>query len=281
MRFPLCAGRLARVTLLFVLVPLACAAQHPAPDSPSAPNLQQILLRLQDNVWDYRANVPNFFADEHVVSTLQQLGRSEVRTTTDSIFRLVRSHTIGEGQTFTESREIRLVNKKPAKGDDIRGPAIFSGAFSTAAAVVSLEMAHCYDYTLKPTATLNRAPAILIDFALKPEVVNDESCPGPERQSGRAWIDPANFQTLRVEMVIPNHKDNNGIRVLWRWKVDFAPVAFDSKQFWMPRTITSQAEANDGSAVWAFTADYSNYHKLIVKSRIITDVDDNPAPPPQ
>jgi uncharacterized heparinase superfamily protein len=46
----------------------------------------------------------------------------------------------------------------------------------------------------------------------------------------------------------------------------------------MPRTITSRADANDASGTWLFTATYSNYHKLNVSSRIITDVDKNPPP---
>jgi uncharacterized heparinase superfamily protein len=84
---------------------------------------------------------------------------------------------------------------------------------------------------------------------------------------------------MRVEMTVPNHLDNNRRRVLWIWSVDFAPVTFDNRQFWMPRTITSNAEANDGSGFWTFTATYSNYHKLNVSSRIITDTGNNPAPP--
>jgi hypothetical protein len=248
---------------------------------PPPPPLQEILLHLQENLWDYLGNVPNFFADEHVISVLKQEGARDVKTTTDSIFRLRRSVAIGEPHTFSETREIKTVNRKPAKGEDIQGPTIFSGAFSTGISVVSLEMSRCFDYTLQPPAQLNNATAIVIDYAIIPDVLNDESCPGPEKQSGRAWIDPVNFHTLRVEMVIPNHKDNNRRRVLWSWAVDYAPVAFDSRQFWMPKTITSKAEANDGSAIWSFTATYSNYHKLTVNSRIITDVEGNPPPPPQ
>jgi uncharacterized heparinase superfamily protein len=82
-------------------------------------------------------------------------------------------------------------------------------------------------------------------------------------------------------MAVPSHKDNNGERVYWTWSVDFAPVTFDNKQFWMPATITSKAVANNASGVWSFTANYSNYHKLTVNSRIITDVGDNPPAPPQ
>ncbi len=278
-RSSLLAARLSNLIVLASLLPLTGSAQQPAAPAPS---LQDILVHLQENVWDYLANVPNFFCDEHVASNLQQEGRHDIRTTTESVFRLVRSKAIGEAHTFTESREVKTINKKAAKGDQIHGPAIFSGGFSTSAGVVSLEMSRCYDYTLQPPGLLNnKTPAIIIDYAMNPDMLTDDSCPGPEKQSGRAWIDPATFHTLRVEMAVPSHKDNNGERVYWTWSVDFAPVSFDNKQFWMPATITSKAIANNASGVWSFTANYSNYHKLTVNSRIITDVGDNPPAPPQ
>lgn len=271
--------RLAAVILLTALPSTGVVAQQPASNS-TAPQveLQEILRRLQDNLWDYLGNVPSFFADEHVVSDLNQNDARTLRTTTDSTFRLMRSESVGEPPTFTESREIRLVNRRPAKSDNIQGPAIFSGAFSTGVGIVSQEMSRCFDYTLEPSALLNKQPAIPIAFALKRDVLDDPSCPGPEPQSGRAWIDPGSYHPLRVETVIPNHQDKSG-RVLWTWSVDYAAVTFDSRQFWMPKTITSKAVANDASAVWSFTATYSNYHKLAVTSRIITDPNDSAEPP--
>jgi hypothetical protein len=258
------------------------AQQPTSPSSPStAPPLNDILMHLQENLWDYLANVPNFFCDEHVVSLLKQPEARDVKTTTESVFRLVRSKRVGEAATFSESREVKTVNKHAAKGDEIHGPAIFSGAFSTAFGTVSLEMSRCFDYTLEPMGQLNKSPAIVVDYAMNPDMLHDDSCPGPEKQSGRAWIDPSSFHPLRVEMVIPNHIDNNGRRTLWTWAVDYAPVSFDAKQFWMPRTITSSAVANDAYATWSFTASYSNYHKLTVSSHILTDVGGNPAPPPE
>jgi hypothetical protein len=261
-------------------MPDLAAAQQAAATNAAQPSLQEILLRLQDNLWDYLANVPDFFADERVVSTLKQEGARDTKTTTDSVFRLVRSKAIGEAHTFTESREVKSVNRKAAKGDDLRGPAIFTGAFSTGVSVVSLEMSRCYDYTLEPPALLDKTTAIVISYALKTDLQPDDGCPGPEKQSGRAWIEPTTFHPLRVEMTIPNHKDNNGRRVLWTWAVDYAAVRFDNKEFWMPKTITSRADANDASGTWFFTATYSNYHKLNVSSHIVTDVGGNPTPPP-
>jgi hypothetical protein len=105
-------------------------------------------------------NVPNFFADEHVVSVMKQEGARDVKTTTDSIFRLRRSVAIGEPHTFTETREIKTVNKKAASGSDIQGPVIFTGAFSTGVSVVSLEMSRCFDYTLEPGQQSSTTPSI-------------------------------------------------------------------------------------------------------------------------
>ena len=264
------------IILSSALVPASALAQQAA--TPATPPLDEILLRMQTNLWDYLSSVPDFFADEHVVSEIKQEGSRGIKTTTDSVFRLVRSHEVGEAHTFTESREVKLVNKKPAKGENLRGPAIFGGAFSSGVTLVSLEMSRCFDYTLQPQGELDKAPAIIIDYAFKPDMLHDDGCPGPEKESGRAFIDPANFRLLRVESTVPRHKDNNGLTVLWRWTIDYAPVAFDGKQFWMPKTITSQADAFDGSAVWNFTATYTNYHKLSVSSHIITDTNANPPP---
>ena len=256
---------------LFCISPVV-AAQPPAP---ATPPLQEILLNLQNNLWDYLANVPSFFADEHVVSSLKQEGAREVKTTTDSIFRLERSKVIGESRNFTESREVKQVNKKPASGDQVRGPAIFTGGFSTAAGMVSLEMSRCFDYTVQQPGepgkdSTVKTPAIIIDYAFKPDMLTDDGCPGPEKQSGRAWIDPVTFHPLRVECSVPSHLDNNGLRVLWTWSVDYAPVSIDGRQFWMPHAITSRSDANDASGTWLFTATYTNYHKLTVTSHIVT-----------
>lgn len=234
---------------------------------------------MQANLSDYLHNVPNFFCEEHVDSRLQQLGAPEQKTLTDSIFRLRRSTTPAGEWQFTETREIRTVNKQAAQGENIHGPTLFSGAFTNAAAVVSLELSHCYDYTLIPNARLGKSHVLLVEFATQDTALTDKSCPTPERETGRAWIDPQNFHLLRVEGRIPNHEAVDGILALWTWEIEYAPITFDSRQFWMPRTIASKAEANDNRAVWSFTASYRNYHKLTVTSHIITDVDKSPPPP--
>jgi len=260
------------VVLASTLLLLRSSAQ-----STDEASLRDLLIRMQGNLADYQRNVPNFFCDEHVLSSIEEKHALQ-RTSTDSIFRLRRSTTPAGELEFTESREIAKRNGQPAQGEKIQGPAIFSGAFTNAAAVVSLDLAHCYDYKLLPNTRLGKSPAIVVDFASQESALTDSFCPTPERVAGRAYIDPENFHLLRVEAQIPDHDTVNGILSLWTWEIDYAPVSFDSRQFWMPRRIASSAKANDKTAVWSFTANYSNYHKLTVNSRIITDTGDNPQP---
>lgn len=267
--------RIASIALLST--PLLLPVSHAQQSDEMA--LRDIAARMQAGHSDYLANVPNFFCDEHVDSELQQQGAGRYKTSTDSIFRLRRSSTPAGERQFIESRQIKTVNKQPAKGENIQGPAIFSGAFTNAGIVVSIEMLHCYDYKLLPSARLGKSPAIAVEFSSQESALSDDSCPSSERETGRAWIDPADFHLLRVEVKIPNHKAVNGIPTLWIWQIDYAPVSFDAKQFWMPKTIVSTARANDNTAVWSFTANYSNYHKLTVTSHIITDTDESASQP--
>jgi hypothetical protein len=249
------------------------ALQPAAAPNPSALTLHDILLRLQGNLTDYLNNVPNFFCNERVISNRRQPGHPDKRTTTDSIFRLRRDSKAGK-PVLSESREIKTVDGNRANGEELHGPSILNGVFASGATIVSLEMSRCFNYKLEPPGTLNKAPAIIISFSLKPEMLSNASCIGLENQSGRAFIDPATLHTERVETRIPNHRVSADRKVLWTWAVDYAPVSFASKQFWMPKTIVSKADADDASATWDFLANYSGYHKLTVTSRIITDLND-------
>jgi hypothetical protein len=273
-------SRLVSIICLAGLLPACCIAQQHAPSvdrTPVTPSLHEILLHLQQNLSDYLANVPSFFCDEHVISDINLPNRKRIfRTTTDSTFSLRRSAMAGKPNALSESREVKRVNGAPAIGGNIQGPAIFTGAFSGALSVVSIEMSRCYDYALEPMGQLDTVPVIAISYVTKPKAGSNPFCPGPEKESGRAWIDPVTFHLLRVEMRTPNHKMDPTTAAMWTWAVDYAPITFDNKLFWMPKTISTRARANDIPVVWSFCASYGNYHKLNVTSHIITDTE--PAP---
>src|SRR5258707_3546432 len=103
-----------RVILLIIFaVPLHFALGQLAPP----PSLDEVLLRLEDNVNHYYKDVPNFFCSEHVASSLSYAKTRQI-TVTDSIFRVVR----GSSGTLTESHEVQAVNGTPAKGERVGGP---------------------------------------------------------------------------------------------------------------------------------------------------------------
>jgi len=280
------------VGLLLALPSLLFARQsNPQPPKPADLTLEAILIRLQNNLTVYRATVPDFFCDEHVVSAMYIQHQPYGRTTTDSIFRLRRlearkSLTDKSGaddsgadkliHRFIESREIKTVDKKPAKKQGLSGPAIFAGAFSNALQVVSLELSRCYNYHLVPHQRLHRRPVLVIDYALKDTAINDQACPGPEPHSGRAFIDPQTMEIVRMEQRTPNHEINPGVYGPWVWSIDYAEVIFNDTPFWMPKTVTSTATAKDSRFEWTFVATYRDYHKLTVTSRILPEVDYNP-----
>ncbi len=107
--------RLAVTVLLAVLV-----AFHSAPaQKVQTPSLDEILFRLDSNLRDYDAKVPNFFCNEHVTSVVVY-GKDHQSTVTDSVFRLERSAGLGHAGTLRESREVKTINGSPAEGKEHR-----------------------------------------------------------------------------------------------------------------------------------------------------------------
>jgi hypothetical protein len=266
---------------------VSVAQQQPAADLHEVSSLNEVLVHLQANLEDYRATIPNFFCDEHVVSRMRKYDVAELKTVTDSIFRLQRTlpGETGKPPLLAETRELKSVNKVPVRKDSFpqTSPVVLEGVFSNGERVVSLEMARCFNYTLRRSSNISGHPAIEIAFAFKLDRIGDKTCPGPEKSSGRAFFDAISFHALRVEMTVPNYEISPQSQqfALWRWRIDYTPVTFDGRDFWLPKEITSRADGDDKLTVWYFEAEYSNYHKLIVTSHIVTDVGDNPPPPPQ
>jgi hypothetical protein len=239
------------------------------------PALDEILVQREADLTAYRSTVPDFFADEHVDSVLRQPHQQDIRTSTNSLFRLTRRGQ-GASALLLESREVKMNNNTVARGVILSGPAIFTGAFSNAIFVVSLQLAHCFDYRLGPEGKLNGVSAIVISYTAWPGSEADKTCPGIA--SGRAWVDTEKLHLLRVEASIPDHEITAGVIGLWTWSIDYAPVVLDRKIFWMPKTIESLAVADNHRASWSFTASYTNYHKLTATSHIVTGTDGNPPP---
>ncbi len=74
-----------------------------------------------------------------------------------------------------------------------------------------------------------------------------------------------------MELTAPNHVINSAEAGVWHLTIDYAPVSLAGKTFWMPSTLTSTATPSGvyTPIVYAFSAHYSDYHKLEVTSHIV------------
>ncbi|MGA8940440.1 MAG: hypothetical protein WB439_14850 [Acidobacteriaceae bacterium] len=245
-----------------------------------APTLGEILQRVDENLNRYDSRVPSLFCDEHVVSSHAEPGEREQNTITDSIFRLKRVSIPDHPTTLLESREIRLVNGKPPTSQHLQGPALLSGAFEGALAVVSLNQTACMKYTLQRINRKHPTQPYIVRFATVLTPQNSSDCLLQEKSQGRVLIDPASMQITRLELSTPHHTIDNessyespviGKRDI---TVDYAPVLLGGETFWMPSTITMHVTTGSGTfhpSFWSFRAAYRNYHKTEVTSRIQYD----------
>jgi hypothetical protein len=250
------------ILLIIFAVPLHLALGQSAPP----PTLNEILLRLENNLNHYYKDVPNFFCHEHVVSSMTY-AKKHPTTVTDSVFRVVRS----PAGDLTESHEIQAINGTPAKGEQVRGPAIVSGVFTGSLDTVSLSQNACMSYTLQPIDPEHPNQPYIIQFTTLPNAQRQPNCALKEEGSGRVLVDPTTMQVTRLELRAPNHMINSAERGIWQVSIDYAPVSFVGKTFWMPSTVTSTAFPNDAYSpvVYSFSARYSDYHKLEVTSHIV------------
>jgi hypothetical protein len=243
----------------------------------SVPTLEEILERLETNLNHYDTSIPSLFCDEHVISQVEP-GLRNQDTITDSVFRLKRTPNPDHTTTLVESREIKNVNGKPPTSQDMDGPTLLSGAFEGGLAVVSLNQTVCMNYTLQRINRKRPTEPYIVRFATVLTSQNTAKCLLQENSKGRVFIDPASMQITHLELTTPHHVINSGNSYespgvgKRELTVDYAPVVL-GETFWMPSTITMSITSGSGtfhSIVWSFRATYRNYHKLEVKSHILS-----------
>jgi hypothetical protein len=255
-RFPIIL--LVQFTVAFHLV----LAQQAPP-----PTLDEILLRLDGNLNHYDKEVPNFFCNEHVVSSLSYAKKLQ-STVTDSVFRVVRTSS----GILTESHEIQAVNGTPAKGEHVGGPTSLSGVFTGGLDAVSLRQRACMSYTLQPIDPGHPNEPYVIRFTTLPNTQRRSDCVLKEEGAGRVFVDPATMQVTRMELRAPHHAINSGEAGVWYISINYAPILLVGQTFWMPTALTSTATPSDvyTPTVYSFSARYTDYHKLEVTSHIVS-----------
>lgn len=261
-------------------------AEQPAPQVTAAPQitLDQILLRLLQIYAEFRATVPSLVVDEHIVANMSDagaaigLGDKSMNLTGlvsgnnlwagqphngnylyASLVHLERSGTSIRSQ-LSESREIKTIDGKTAeKNATLSGPAVLDGAISSAQSYILPQFKKCYDYNLATSKRVQHIDALVIEYATKSSLPANAPCPVQEQIKGRAYVDPASMQLIRIEQERPKHK-LPGLTLEWKWSIDYAQAMIDGKPFWLPKTIESTAVSEpDEQHTWRFDTSYSNF----------------------
>ena len=265
-------GRKSSAFLLACSTVIIVRAQQP--DSA----LDNLLSRIEANTEQYKASVPSFLCDEHIVSQELYDGKLKHETTVDALFRVTRSTS--QTDTLDESREVTSIDGKPSTGRKINMPISFSGGFSGALAkFLSADHRQCFDYAPDPAAAAPAGTAAFI-FTTRETATRDPACasiqPGT---TGKFVIDSATVQVSHIERTVPYPigKDQG---VLSTASVDFAPVALNGRSFWLPFTVSAFTLETSKTNAFRFTAHYSNYHRFAANSTILPATSDSSTQPP-
>ena len=264
-------GRKSSAFLLaFSTVVIARAQQ---PDSA----LDNLLSRIEANTEQYKASVPSFLCDEHIVSQELYDGKLKHETTVDALFRVTRSTS--QTGTLDESRQVTSIDGKPSTGRKINMPISFSGGFSGALAkFLSADRRQCFDYQPDHTYTPSPGTEAFI-FTAREAALKEAACTSIQSgTTGKFVIDSATSQVSHIERTVPYPvgKDRS---VLGTASVDFAPVALSGKIFWLPFVISASTTETSKTDAFRFTAHYSNYHRFAASSTILPTTSDSSSQP--
>ena len=243
-----------------------------------AASLNDMLQHLETNLHQYDKRVPSFFCDEHLVSQVDSsLGRR--KTITDSVFRLKRVIDADNATSLEESRDIKMVDGKPAtsQGQDPNGPAMVDGLFEGGLAVVSASQKSCMKYKLERANGKQPSDVYIIRFSTELTPQNTNACLLQEASKGSATIDASSLQIKHLEIITPHHtiipgdEDARSVIGMRTLEVDYAPVLLGGETLWMPSIVKMTAVGGGDTfhpTFWTFNATYRNYHKLEVTSHL-------------
>jgi hypothetical protein len=288
---------------------LTSAVVMSAAQSAADPTLDEVLARLDQNRIAYYDSVPNFFCSEHVISEMEPGNsmRGYMRTVTDSVFRLRRT-IVKHVVNFDESRSVKAIDGRMISKEEqnLHGPSILSGVFSSGLETVSTPSKACFRYKLKTHRSHGDLDRIEVDFNDLPRHERAADCPQYEQVNGSVTVDPASMQVIRVERHVPKYELFPGVIGPWTWTAEYGQVLLGEKLFWMPVKIRSKATQDpdatvsssgvgrrggpvtivgNGRTTWTFVATYTDFHRTQVSARIVGSTvqeaapEEKPAPP--
>ena len=230
-------------------------------------SLDQLLSQIEVNTERYSATVPSFVCNEHILSQEVHEGKSKRETTVDAVFSVTRS--TAKANTLEESREIKLIDGRPAAGKKMTMPLSFSGGFSGALnKFLSSDHRSCFEYAADASTQPPKGTAAFT-FVAKPAAAKDTSCASIKPGTmGKFTVDTTSMQVTHIERTVQNPvgKDQT---VLGTAAVDYAPVVLNGKSFWLPTTITAFTTETSKTNSVRFAARYNDYHRFAATATIL------------
>ncbi|MBB5061044.1 hypothetical protein HDF16_005780 [Granulicella aggregans] len=230
------------------------------------PTLDELLLRLQSNLDDYKQAIPSFFCSETVATSLNYSRKHQV-TVTDSIFKVIRSAS----GALMESHEIQAVTGPPVPAGSFGGPGSIRGVLTGGLETVSTSQNACMHYVLEPVSDSNERGPYIIRFTTRPDSLRRPECVLHDEASGQVLVDPKTLRVTRMEFTAPNRVIDAAEIGTWHLSINYAPVVLMGKTFWMPSVLHSTAVPNesDDAVSYAFSSRYTDFHKLEVTSQML------------
>jgi hypothetical protein len=209
----------------------------------SVPKLDQVLPRVQQHVKEFENSLPDFICDERITSRELMAGTVIHETVIDSTFRGTQNKD-GKDKSYTEWREIHTIDGRPAtKGQQLTGPFFYGGGFSSVLdAIFSPKNSQYFNYKVIGTEKVDEDVAVVIKFETKKgqTALLHREMFGSQyvmKGSGKAWIDPASMNVVRLELQYLDPPVPEGVLTV---RVDYAEVVISEKKFWMPKTLTAE-----------------------------------------
>ena len=262
--------------LAFVVV-LCAGGFAQVSTSHAIPSVEEIVARVQRNVQEFRASLPDFLCDERITSQVIVDGKIKQDTRVQSIFRAI--HNQGAND-YAESRQIETVNGKRAKTQELNLPFGVMGGFSKATAVLfSPQSIQCFDFRVIGTDTVRGRTAFVLTATTKANVESlGPACAShkPNRTT-RVWIDAEAMQVVRIESATVHSNESQAafIDIPWpedlllNWTANYDKVTIEGKTFWMPMTVQAELASSTKPRKMTYFAEYGDYHKFGTKSRVL------------
>jgi hypothetical protein len=252
--------------ILFFLLPSLLLAQ-------AIPSLDEILKSVGDSIQTFEDNLPDFECRETVIQRTSKKGKMKEETI-ESIFRSFAKPQQWKGKPTTEAREFLSINgrqiaqdgKKSGKDPAVYFWGIFRGLLGMTFAL-NCQSLHKYEIVGVEIKQGRR----ILELAFR--TIEGQNSLGfminkknlACKDVGKAWLNLDSMQVIRIERKFLNvPKKMNPILI----SVDYSKVDLAGREFWMPTSVQTTASEKNGAGVAVFFANYADYHKYDVSTKI-------------